>query len=99
MTLPVAAFARFVVQSGEGARFEAVFADLARAMRAGEPGLVHVTLARSRSEADVYHVLEVYADDAALAAHGAAAHCAEAVPRLMALLAGDPSVAMSDVLV
>ena len=61
------------VQPGKEAEFEAVFAELAPAVRANEPGNSFYKLFRT-AEAGVYKVLECYDDEAAVAAHRASDH-------------------------
>ena len=84
------------VQDGKAAEFERLFADLAAQVRANEPGNIAYQLCRSRSEANTYKVLEIYRDEAALKAHGAADHFKAAGPALGTVLAGRPEVEYLD---
>lgn len=84
------------VQDGKAAEFERLFADLAAQVRANEPGNIAYQLCRSRSEANTYKVLEIYRDEAALKAHGAADHFKAAGPALGTVLAGRPDVEYLD---
>ena len=86
------------VQDGKTAEFERVFAGLAAAVRANEAGNIAYQLCRSRSEANTYKVLELYRDEEALKAHGAADHFKAAGPALGAVLAGRPDVEYLDAL-
>ena len=58
------------VQDGKQAEFEAIFTDLAKQVRANEPGNIVYQLTKSRTDATVYKVLELYKDEDALKAHG-----------------------------
>ena len=84
------------IKSDKGAEFEAVFAELASQVRATESGNVSYQLCRSRSEAAIYKVLEIYHDDGALEAHRASDHFRSAGPALGALLEGRPEVEVLD---
>jgi quinol monooxygenase YgiN len=86
------------VQDGKTAEFERVFAGLAAAVRANEAGNIAYQLCRSRSEANTYKVLELYRDEDALKAHGAADHFKAAGPALGTVLAGRPEVEYLDAL-
>jgi quinol monooxygenase YgiN len=84
------------IQAGKAAEFEQVFKGLSAQVRANEPGNIAYQLTRSRTEADTYKVLEIYADEAALKAHGASDHFKAAGPALGAVLAGRPDVEYLD---
>ena len=84
------------VQDGKAAEFERLFAGLAAQVRANEPGNIAYQLCRSRSEANTYKVLEIYRDEEALKAHGAAEHFKAAGPALGTVLAGRPDVEYLD---
>lgn len=92
----IALIATLPVQEGKGPELEAVFAELAAKVRANEPGCKLYQLTKSRTEANVYKVLEIYADDAALAAHGASDHFKELSPKMGPCLAGRPNLEMLD---
>lgn len=84
------------VAAGKDAEFESVFAALSAAVRASEPGNIVYQLTRSRSEPGTYKVLELYADAAALKAHGTSDHFRAAGPGIGACLAGAPEVEYLD---
>jgi len=92
----IGVIATLTVAEGKNDEFEAVFAELAAAVRANEPGNVFYTLTRSRANPQLYKVLEQYADQAALEAHGASAHFRAAGPKLAPCLAGAPDVEYLD---
>lgn len=79
------------VQPGKEADFEAVFAELAAAVSANEPGNSFYKLFRT-DETGTYKVLECYDDMAAVEAHRAAAHFREMGARFGPWLAGAPEI-------
>ncbi|HRE35975.1 MAG: antibiotic biosynthesis monooxygenase [Sphingopyxis sp. 65-8] len=79
------------VQPDKEAEFEAVFAELAPAVRANEPGNSFYKLFRT-AEAGVYKVLECYDDEAAVAAHRASDHFRTLGAKLGPCLAGAPEI-------
>lgn len=83
-------------QPGKGDEFEAVFNRLAAAVRNNEPGNQLYQLARSRTEADTYKVLEIYTDEDAIAAHRATDHFREIGREMGAFMAGRPDVEILD---
>ena len=87
-----------VIRAKEGreAEFEAVFAEMAAQVKANEPGAHLYQLTRSRTEPRTYKVLEVYADQAALEAHGGSAHYKEGGRKLRDLVDGRPEVEVLD---
>ena len=62
--------ATLTVQPGKEKEFETIFLELAAQVQANEPGCKLYQLTRSRETANVYKVLEVYADQDCLSAHG-----------------------------
>jgi quinol monooxygenase YgiN len=81
---------------GKGADFEQVFRDLAGQVKANEPGNQLYRVFKSRKDADTYVVMEIYADQAALEAHGKSDHFRAAGPRIGPTLAGRPDIAYFD---
>ena len=94
----IGVIATLTVAEGKNADFEAVFAELSAAVRANEPGNLFYTLTRSRSNPQVYKVLEQYVDQDALTAHGASAYFKAAGPKLGPCLAGAPEIEYLDAL-
>jgi quinol monooxygenase YgiN len=88
----IGVIATLTVAPGKNAEFEAVFAELANAVRANEPGNEFYALTRSRANPQVYKVLERYADQAALDAHGRSDHFRAAGPKLAPCLAAAPEI-------
>ena len=88
---------RLKTHPGKGAEFEEVFAQQAKEVRA-EPGNSLYQLVKSRTEPDIYVVWEVYADEAAAAAHREAPHMAEYRPRMAPLIAPGTQVEVFEAL-
>ncbi len=84
------------IQEGKAAEFERVFAELSGQVRAHEPGNLFYQLCKSRTEANVYKVMELYQDEGALNAHRSSAHYVAAGPKLGAVLAGRPELELMD---
>src|SRR5262249_40282530 len=78
---------RLKVQPGKGPEFEEAFAVQAKGVRANEPGNKLYQLVRSREDADVYVVMELYDSQADLEAHMKAEHMAATRPRIGPLVA------------
>lgn len=79
------------VLPGKEAEFEGVFAELAPAVAANEPGNSFYRLFRTE-ETGVYKVLECYADAAAVEAHRASDHFRTLGAKLGPCLAGAPEI-------
>lgn len=79
------------VQPGKEAEFEGIFAELAAAVNASEPGNSYYRLFRA-DEAGVYKVMECYDDQAAVEAHRASDHFRSIGAKLGPCLAGAPEI-------
>ena len=79
------------VQPGKEEEFEGVFAELAPAVRANEPGNSYYRLFRT-AETGVYKVLECYDDEAAVAAQRASDHFRSIGAKLGPCLAAPPEI-------
>ncbi|MFC9872485.1 putative quinol monooxygenase [Nocardia salmonicida] len=88
----IAVIAEVTVKAGAGAEFEAVVADLIEQIKANEPGNLTYQLVRSRTDAEHYRFFELYADDAAVEAHGRSEHFRAAGKLMAPLLAGAPKI-------
>ena len=84
------------VQDGKGAEFEGVFLELAGKVRAHEPGNLIYQLTKSRADPNTYKVLELYVDQAALTAHGAADYFRELGRKMGPCMAGRADVEYLD---
>ena len=78
------------VKADKSEEFEAVFTNLARQVRAQEPGNLSYTLSRKQGSTTEYVIQELYADQAATAAHTRSAHYREARPLIQDCLAEPP---------
>lgn len=92
----IGVIATLTVAEGKNAEFEAVFADLAAAVRANEPGNEFYSLTRSKTNPQVYKVLERYIDQPALDAHGKSDYFRAAGPKLAPCLAAAPDIEYLD---
>jgi quinol monooxygenase YgiN len=92
----IGVIATLTVAEGKNDEFEAVFAEMAVSVRANEPGNEFYALTRSRSNPQVYKVLERYADQAALDAHSSSDHFKAAGPKLAPCLAAAPEIEYLD---
>jgi len=92
----IGVIATLTVAEGKNAEFEAVFAELSEAVNANEPGNEFYSLTRSKSNPQVYKVLERYVDQAALDAHGKTDYFRAAGPKLAPCLAAAPDIEVLD---
>ena len=88
--------AKFTVQADKREEFEQVAKDLMAKVKANEPGCLTYQLYKSKKEADTYIMMEQYASQADVQAHGKTAYFTEVAPRLGACLTGAPDVQYYD---
>lgn len=88
--------AKLQVQAGKNKEFEAVFKQLVAAVQASEEGCLLYALHQSREDAQTYVVLEQYADEAALQAHGKTDHYRKFGKEMAAFMAGAPVIELMD---
>jgi quinol monooxygenase YgiN len=84
------------IQDGKADEFEAVFTELAKQVRANEPGNHAYQLTRSRTEPNTYKVLEIYQDEDALTKHRGSDYIKATGPKFAAFLAGKPEAEYLD---
>lgn len=89
--MAIGVIATLRVQPGKEEVFESVFAELAPAVAANEPGNSYYKLFRT-SEAGVYKVMECYDDEAAVEAHRASDHFRTLGAKLGPCLASAPEI-------
>ena len=94
--MTIGVIAKIPVQDGKGPEFEAFFTELAKQVRANEPGCLAYQLTKSRTEPGVYKVLELYKDQDALTHHGGTEYFKAAGPKFGAVLAGRPEIEYLD---
>jgi quinol monooxygenase YgiN len=90
----IAVIAKLPVKEGAEAEFEAAFLEMAAAVKENEPGNHLYTLCKGE---DGYTVMELYADEAALEAHGASDHFKAGGAELGPHLAGRPEITRMEV--
>lgn len=91
----LAVIAKLNVAEGKEAEFETIMLDLAKEVRAKEPGNELYTLCK---DADGnYLVMELYKDADALAAHGQSEHFKAAGAKFAGVMAGPPEIQRLDV--
>ena len=83
-------------QDGKAGEFEGFFTELAKQVRANEPGNLAYQLAKSLTDANTYKVLEIYADQDALTHHGGTDYFKAAGPKFAGVLAGRPEIEYLD---
>lgn len=94
--MTVGIVAKLKVQAGKNAEFEAVFVELAGATRKNEPGNNFYALHKSKTDPQLYVVLENYKDQAAVDTHMSSPHFQAGFKKLGALLAGAPEIELLD---
>ncbi len=80
------------VKDGAQADFEATFRELQAAVRANEPDCFLYDLFQDTEDTTVYVVMEQYASQASLQAHGQTAHMRQFGPQMGQYLNGAPSL-------
>ena len=94
--MAIGLLATITVQEGKNAEFETAFLGLAEQVRANEPGNIFYILHRSKSDPQVYKVMEQYESAAALEAHGQTDYFLEANKALGSLVAAAPEIEVLD---
>jgi quinol monooxygenase YgiN len=94
--MAIGVVATLKVAEGKGDEFQAVFRDLAAQVKANEPGNQLYRVFKSKADANTYIVMEIYADQAALEAHGKSDHFKAAGPKIAPTLGGRPDVQYFD---
>jgi quinol monooxygenase YgiN len=84
------------VRPDKAADFEKVFLDLQQKVKANEPGCLAYQLTRSRGEPGTYKVLELYASEEALKAHGGSDYFKAAGAAMGPFMAGRPEIEYLD---
>ena len=94
--MTIGVIATLKIQDGKGSEFEGFFGELAKQVRANEPGNIAYQLTKSRTEPNTYKVLELYADQDALTHHGGTDYFKAAGPKLGPCLGGAPTIEYLD---
>lgn len=80
------------VQDGKQDEFETVFKDLMAKVKANEPGCLTYQLYKSQKDPTSYTVMEQYASQDALDAHGKTDYFLAAMPAIGGCLGGAPDI-------
>ena len=94
--MAVGVIATLKIQEGKNADFEKAFLGLAAKVKANEAGCNFYELHVSKSDPQEYKVLEQYASEADLAAHGQTDYFKEANMAMATLVAAAPQVEVLD---
>ena len=94
--MAIGLIATLTIQEGKNAEFEQAFLALADQVRANESGNIFYILHRSKSDPQVYKVLEQYHSEADLEAHGKTENFREANKVLAGLVAAAPEMEVLD---
>ena len=84
------------IQPDKTGEFETFFTELAKQVRANEPGNLAYQLTKSRAEPGTYKVLELYKDQAAIDVHGKSDAFKAAAAGMGGTTAGRPTVEYFD---
>ena len=79
--------AQFTCQAGKNAEFEALLSEFVTTVKANEPGAVVYQLCKNEKTSDQYFMIELYANQEALDAHGKTAHMAALIGKIGNFLA------------
>jgi quinol monooxygenase YgiN len=80
----------FKVKADKGAEFEDIFRRMADGVRTKEPGNLLYKLGKSRTDANTYVAMEIYADQAAIDAHMNTPHLTAHLDAFRDCLAPEP---------
>ena len=94
--MAVGVVATIKIQAGKNAEFEAVAKEMMAAVRANEPGNKFYNFCKSKTDDTTYVVMEMYADQAALEAHGKSDHFRSIGPKMGPFMGGRPDVQYFD---
>jgi len=89
--------AKLPIQDGKQAEFEQTFKDLMAKVKANEPGCTMYQLYKVKGSDTDYVVMETYASEEALAAHGQTDYFKAAQPALGGVLAGAPTIEVYEI--
>ncbi len=95
--MAIGVIATIKIKDGTNAAFEAVAQELMAAVRANEPGNKIYQFCKSKADANTYVVMEVYADQTALEAHGKSDHFRSIGAKMGPCMAGRPEIQYLDV--
>jgi quinol monooxygenase YgiN len=94
--MAVGVVATIKIKEGTNEAFEAVANEMMAAVRANEKGNLVYQFCKAKSDPTTYVVMEIYADQAALEAHGKSDHFRSIGPKMGPSMAGRPDVQYYD---
>ena len=94
--MAIGLLATITVKDGKNDEFEQAFLELTEQVRTNEPGNIFYALHRSKTDPQVYKVMEQYAGPAALAEHSKSEHFLKANEKLALLVAAAPEIEVLD---
>ena len=94
--MAIGVVATIKIKPDTNAAFEAVATELMAAVRANEPGNKVYQFCKSKTDPSSYVVLEIYADQAAVEAHGKSEHFRTIGAKMGPCMAGRPDVQYLD---
>ena len=94
--MAIGVVATIKIKPDTNAAFEAVATELMAAVRANEPGNKVYQFCKSKTDPSTYVVLEIYADQAAVEAHGKSEHFRTIGAKMGPSMAGRPDVQYLD---
>lgn len=94
--MAIGVVATIKIQDGKNAEFEAAATEMMGLVKKNEPGNSLYQFAKSKKDATTYVVMEIYADQAALEAHGKSDHYKAFGGKIGGLLGGRPDVQFFD---
>ena len=94
--MAIGVIAKLKIKEGKNSEFEEVFTELAAAVRANESGNNFYALHKSRTDPQLYIVLEQYVDQAALDAHGQSDHFKASGGKMGPCMGGAPEIEVMD---
>jgi quinol monooxygenase YgiN len=84
--------AQFTCQAGKNAEFEALLSEFVTTVKANEAGALVYQLCQSKKDSNAYFMLELYANQEALDAHGKTDHMAALIGKIGGFLAAAPVI-------
>jgi|TARA_B110000967_G_scaffold58277_1_gene59726 quinol monooxygenase YgiN len=94
--MAIGVIATITIREGKNAEFEQLFTDLTEQVLANEPGAIFYALHRTKSDSQVYKVLEQYTDQEAIKAHGKTEYFLAASEKMGALVTAAPDLEVLD---
>jgi len=94
--MAIGVIATITIREGKNAEFEQLFTELTEQVLANEPGAIFYALHRTKSDSQVYKVLEQYTDQEAIKAHGKTEYFLAASQKMGALVTAAPDLEILD---